>query len=278
MKPAFPWTALGLGVAILLLSGGLEGCRSARSALQLPTQGPSLSSQAVRSRAIQGQVLSLQDSVSPVPRVELVFRQVDPDSLARAWRVLTQQDGRYRLVLPAGRRYRVDVSCETRYVATAEIELLQPTPDADSSAVEHPFYVPCQAPEPIREAAPRLYFAAGQASLSPKAVHTLEYVRDVLVLQANTPLAVRLEGHATKQEVPPGQAAPQQYLLRLGQRRALAAADYLHRLGIPANRLAVHSFGSQHLPVPDSLAEALRFNSCVVISLVPAPPRRDTSR
>jgi hypothetical protein len=203
MKPAFPWTALGLGVAILLLSGGLEGCRSARSALQLPTQGPSLSSQAVRSRAIQGQVLSLQDSVSPVPRVELVFRQVDPDSLARAWRVLTQQDGRYRLVLPAGRRYRVDVSCETRYVATAEIELLQPTPAADSSAVEHPFYVPCQAPEPIREAAPRLYFAAGQASLSPKAVHTLEYVRDVLVLQANTPLAVRLEGHATKQEVPP---------------------------------------------------------------------------
>jgi peptidoglycan-associated lipoprotein len=278
MKLAFLWTALDLGVAILLLSGGVGGCRSARRALPLPTPGPSLSSQTARSRALQGQVLSLQDSVSPVPRVELVFRQVDPDSLARAWRVLTQEDGRFRLILPAGRRYRVDMSCETRYVATAEVELPLPTPDADSSAVGHPFYVPCHPPESIREAAPRLYFAAGQASLSPKAVHTLQYVRDVLVLQANTPLAVRLEGHATKQEVPPGQAAPQQYLLRLGQRRAQAAADYLHRLGIPANRLSVHSFGSQLLPVPDSLAEALLLNPCVVINLVPAPPLRDSSR
>ncbi len=255
-------------VGVLLLSGSLGGFRSAPVTRPPSTPVSSLNNPPARSRPIQGLVVSLPDSVSAVAGAELLFHQLGPDSLVRSWRALTQQDGSFYTILPVGNRYRVTISCETRYVATAELELRAAA--TDSSALRPTFYVPCHTPEAIQEPPRRLYFAPGKATLSPKAVQTLRYVQRAL--QATTPLAVRLEGHAASQEVPLGQPAARQYLLRLGQRRAQAAYAYLLRAGIPANRLSVRSFGNQRPLVPDSVADALLFNPRVEFRVVAEVP------
>jgi outer membrane protein OmpA-like peptidoglycan-associated protein len=251
----------------LLLCVDFFGCRSSRIIAPPPTPVSSIILQEKRSRIIQGSVISVQDSLSVIPGVELIFHRVGTDSLARSWRAVTREDGDFRMALPAGNRYRVDMSYENRHVATTAVVL--PAVGVDSSAVEHNFYVPCRASGPIIDELPRLYFADGQASLSPSAVQTLGHV--LRILQANSRLAMRLEGHTDAQEAH-GKPDPGQYLQRLAQRRAQSAYNYLHQQGILANRLSVRSFGSQRPLVPDSVPEEQLFNRRVEFKVVVVEP------
>ncbi|WP_394368821.1 OmpA family protein [Hymenobacter guriensis] len=158
-------------------------------------------------------------------------------------------------------------------MATVNLELLATR--EDSSAVTHTFYVPCRAPDLIQDEAPRLYFAAGQATLSSTSVQTLGVM--VRILRATPRLAVCLEGHADAQEARAGHPNPAQYLQRLGLLRAQAASDYLHQQGIAASRLSVRSVSNQQPLVPDSVTEYRTLNQCVVFKAIIAPPLVEVS-
>jgi peptidoglycan-associated lipoprotein len=58
------------------------------------------------------------------------------------------------------------------------------------------------------------------------------------VLKSNTNWAITIEGHCDER----GTA---EYNLALGDRRALAARDYLVSLGVPADRLSTVSYGKE---------------------------------
>ena len=218
------------------------------------------------SRVVQGRVISRLDSTARLPGVELIFHRVSTDSLAQAWRAITGMDGRFWVALRTGSRYRVEVSCEGQHVATAD--LLLPGAGADSSALEHPFYVPCREPAPIADGFPPLFFATNRASLLPRAEQRLKAL--LRIMQENPAVVVRVEGHAAAQEADPGQSNQAGYQQRLGQQRAQAAYDYLLRHGVPGNRLSTRSHGSQRPRVTDTVSNGGEFNQRVEV-LFPEP-------
>ncbi|MES2125298.1 MAG: OmpA family protein [Gemmatimonadota bacterium] len=72
--------------------------------------------------------------------------------------------------------------------------------------------------------------------------------RKAAILKANPSLRIRVTGHADER-------GSDEYNLALGMRRAIAAKDYLVRLGVDASRIEVASLGRE-VPVDPSPTEA----------------------
>jgi peptidoglycan-associated lipoprotein len=82
----------------------------------------------------------------------------------------------------------------------------------------------------------RIQFAFDQASLSPEARDAL--AANAIVLKTNPELKANIEGHCDNR-------GSDEYNLALGERRALAAREYLVSLGVSAERLQVISYGEE---------------------------------
>jgi len=92
------------------------------------------------------------------------------------------------------------------------------------------------APEAAMAELQRIYFDFDQYVLTPQA-------RDILAanaayLKANAGVKARIEGHCDER-------GSDEYNLALGERRALAAKNYLVSLGIAADRLDIISYGEE---------------------------------
>jgi peptidoglycan-associated lipoprotein len=82
----------------------------------------------------------------------------------------------------------------------------------------------------------RVYFAYNQFTLEDPARMTLE--QNAVYLRNNATLKVVIEGHCDDR-------GSDEYNLALGERRAVAAKNYLVSLGIAAERLAIISYGEE---------------------------------
>ncbi len=91
----------------------------------------------------------------------------------------------------------------------------------------------------------RIQFDFDQYTLSVEARETL--AKNAAYIQANPGVQVRIEGHCDER-------GADEYNLALGERRALAAMNYLVSLGISANQLSVISYGEE-LPLDPSTSE-----------------------
>lgn len=92
----------------------------------------------------------------------------------------------------------------------------------------------------------RIHFEFDQFSLSPEARDIL--AANAALLQANADVKVRVEGHCDER-------GSDEYNLALGERRAIAARDYLVSLGVAADRVATISYGEE-MPLDQTNNEA----------------------
>ena len=92
----------------------------------------------------------------------------------------------------------------------------------------------------------RVHFDFDQYNLTAEAQETL--VANANYMKENPDVKVRIEGYCDER-------GSDEYNLALGQRRALAAKNYLVSLGVAADRLSVISYGEE-LPLDASGTEA----------------------
>ncbi|TYO97688.1 peptidoglycan-associated lipoprotein [Geothermobacter ehrlichii] len=92
----------------------------------------------------------------------------------------------------------------------------------------------------------RIHFDFDQYTLSPEARDIL--AANAALLKANPELKIRIEGHCDER-------GSDEYNLALGERRAVAARDYLVSLGVAADRLSTISYGEE-MPLDPASNEA----------------------
>ncbi len=97
----------------------------------------------------------------------------------------------------------------------------------------------------------RIYFDFDQYTLSQEAREILE--DNAEYLQNNPSINVKIEGHADER-------GSDEYNLALGERRALAAKNYLVSLGIQPQRLTIISYGEELPLVSGRTEEAMAKN------------------
>ncbi len=96
---------------------------------------------------------------------------------------------------------------------------------------------PTPPPEPLRLRVPRnIHFALDQATIGSASATVLDQI--AAVLRSYPFLTVEMEGHTDPR-------ASDAYNLDLGNRRALAARNYLLRQGIAPERMTIRSFGER---------------------------------
>jgi len=93
----------------------------------------------------------------------------------------------------------------------------------------------------------RIHFAYNQFTLEEPSRITLE--QNAVFLRSNPTLKVAIEGHCDER-------GSDEYNLALGERRAVAARNYLVSLGIAGDRLTVISYGEEQPLVAASNEEA----------------------
>ena len=82
----------------------------------------------------------------------------------------------------------------------------------------------------------RVFFSTNKSELTSAATATL--AKQAAYLKANPTINVVLEGHADER-------GTREYNLALGQKRAIAAKDFLVSNGVAANRIKVISYGKE---------------------------------
>ncbi|MDO7846828.1 OmpA family protein [Hymenobacter sp. M29] len=211
---------------------------------------------------MHGGVYSRQDSVTGVPRAELRFFSWT-DS-AGACRATTGPAGQYRLALPGGRTYRVDVFRGGHRLARQDVRV----PVADSTWAS--FYVDYPVEPGIQEPPPAAFFGVRQVALRPwdreKFAHLSRLVRN------HPQVRVRLEGHADAREAPTHHPDPVGYLRRLGAQRAQALDAWLRAQGVPASQLVVVSYGAGRPASSSNAAEDRQLNRRVDLISDPTKP------
>jgi len=89
----------------------------------------------------------------------------------------------------------------------------------------------------------RVFFSTNKSDLTSAATTTL--AKQATYLKANPTLNIVLEGHADER-------GTREYNLALGERRAIAAKNYLTSNGVSANRIKVISYGKEKPANPAS--------------------------
>jgi len=121
-------------------------------------------------------------------------------------------------------------------------------PPAPPEPVGEPVPVP---PEPVSEDAisgkslddlnrdsplQPVFFSLDQSTFSPEGQQTLQ--NNAQILKKYPSWQITIEGHADERGTP-------EYNLALGERRAIAARDYIVSLGVPADRVRIVSYGKE---------------------------------
>ncbi|ORJ55837.1 peptidoglycan-associated lipoprotein Pal [Geothermobacter hydrogeniphilus] len=142
---------------------------------------------------------------------------------------------------PAAQQAPAEAPVETK------VAVEQPTAVADQGVSESS--VKEQVPADIEAVArqlQRIHFDFDQFSLSAQARDIL--AANAALLQANPGVKVRIEGHCDER-------GSDEYNLALGERRAIAARDYLVSLGVAADRISTISYGEE-MPLDPASNEA----------------------
>lgn len=152
-------------------------------------------------------------------------------AIATASEYGTSEPSLNALVRSAGDTGRVVESSKPQ--TPAPICTTPPAPPAPPTPPKPPETPP--PPQPLRLRVPRvIHFALDQATISPTTAQVLDQIAAVLV--SNPVLTVSLQGHTDPR-------ASDAYNQELGNRRALAARNYLLRRGVAPERMTIRSFG-----------------------------------
>jgi peptidoglycan-associated lipoprotein len=128
-------------------------------------------------------------------------------------------------------------------VATTDVSQQPAALGVDSQAVQSAPVADHQAVAGLD----RIHFAYNEFTLDEQARVTLE--QNAVFLRKNSALKVVIEGHCDER-------GSDEYNLALGERRAIAARNYLISLGIAADRLSILSYGEERPLVAASNEEA----------------------
>ncbi len=124
----------------------------------------------------------------------------------------------------------------------------EPEPEPEPEVQPEPEPEPEPEPAPVASLQEIIYFEFDSSTLSDSARANLE--ENAEWLREDESRTLRIEGHTDS-------VGTEEYNLGLGQRRAQAAKDYLVRLGIPANRIRIITYGETR-PASDEDAENRR--------------------
>jgi len=139
---------------------------------------------------------------------------------------------------------------------TVEAPVATEQPVADVSGVQEQPVIetPVEAVAPQPEVAPglqRIYFDFDQYTLNLQARDTL--AGNAAYLKSHPELRVSIEGYCDER-------GSDEYNLALGERRALAARDFLISLGVAPNSLSTISYGEEKALEPGHREEAWAMN------------------
>jgi len=145
---------------------------------------------------------------------------------------------------------------------------LPPTTDANATPIPNPGVIPQVRPNledfiqnRDRFASDKVYFDFDRATIKPSETGKLDEV--VSYLKANPTHAVQIEGHCDER-------GTEQYNLSLGERRALAAREYLVTAGIQPERVFTISYGESRPADPGHNEAAWAKNRrCEFVLLTP---------
>jgi len=140
---------------------------------------------------------------------------------------------------------------------TAPVADVPTSPEAPAVTAQPPVaQEPAAAEEvaPQPEASPelqRIYFAFDQYTLTPQSRDTL--AGNAAYLKSHPELKVSIEGYCDER-------GSDEYNLALGERRAVAARDFLVSLGVSADGLSTISYGEEKALEPGHKEEAWAMN------------------
>ena len=137
---------------------------------------------------------------------------------------------------------------------------------ADSGRIVHNFYVDYDVESIIDYFGRTIYFDINQATLRPESKTRLDSF--IPMLKENSGIGISIEGHAEPREASRNQPKPDQYLMKLGRQRALAAYTYLREKSVPAIQLISESYGGRRLAAPNSNPENRQLNRRVELKAV----------
>ena len=249
------WTVL---LTLLAIAGvGLVACHSVRVVPTVSKTVPEVAAPVRKSVVrVRGHVYGSRDTLNVVTGAELVFSKHSPDSATQRWHDVTNTDGSYQVVVPSGATYQIALSKDGLNIETQEFPV--PEGRADTGSVVKNFYLAYQEDVIREDWTNNIYFDYKHAELRPESKERMSYIARVLKISPE--IGCVIEGHAEPQEVPAAQIQPEQYLLRLGQRRAQAAYTFLLKMGISESRLNPVSYGARRPAAPNDTPEDRQFN------------------
>lgn len=129
------------------------------------------------------------------------------------------------------------------------------TPEQEEPVEEEPSEVQLKSEEPLEKEMIKkevvilqmIHFDFDKSDLTPEARAIL--FENARKLEENPELVIRIEGHCDER-------GTVEYNLALGERRALAARNYLVNYGIDSNRITIISYGKERPLDPNHTLEA----------------------
>ncbi|HEY4651928.1 MAG TPA: OmpA family protein [Pontibacter sp.] len=206
----------------------------------------------IRNVRVQGQVFSKVDSLA-LPGVELIFNGLQADKRPISYRDISRPDSAsYRVDVLSGRNFQVQLSKDGQLITTEELEV--PMTLNDTTTITRNFYIDYVDTTATRAgvlAMKPIYFDTDEHNLRPESVNELDRV--VAYMKANPLVNVSIEGHCDSR-------ASDEYNMKLGESRAVAAYEYLKSKGISERRLVTVSYGERRPAVPNTSAENMQLN------------------
>jgi outer membrane protein OmpA-like peptidoglycan-associated protein len=162
-----------------------------------------------------------------------------------------QVDKAYELYMACDTQGAIDMAND----ATAKIKALcppkrvaevkpEPKPEPKPAPAPTPPPPPPTAPvaEPVKIILEDIHFDFDKATLTKEAKEIL--ARDIKTLKENPGIRVQIEGHTCAH-------GPEDYNMKLGERRANGVKEYLSKQGIAADRMTTISYGETRLAMPE---------------------------
>jgi outer membrane protein OmpA-like peptidoglycan-associated protein len=259
----------GLLVLVLLLCAvSLHACHTVRVSMPASSTEPTPIAAVTTERVVivRGRVLSTQDSTTEIPGVELIVQKPFADSTGQRLRTVTELDGSYQMELKIGHTYQVTLNKDGRKVG--EKQYLVPEVPINSSGIQNYFYADykMERTDEFDKLPPMIFFDTNQATLRPESKTRLDYI--AALLKNHSGFGISIEGHAEPREVPRNQPNRIHYQVRLGQRRAQAAYDYLAQKGVSVTQRITTSYGGERPAAPNDNAENRQLNRRVELQSI----------
>lgn len=186
---------------------------------------------------LKGFVVSNKDTLTPIPGADVNFFTVNGEELTPIGNLVSQENEAFLFTMQPEEVYQVNVTKSHYHGAEAQFDVANL--QVKDTLVK---YFVLEEIEQKEIKLNRIYFAFDRSNLTKKSRTDLDSV--AIILLENEDYTVEVVGHTDSK----GELA---YNMKLGKRRAQAAADYLVKKGVEIDRMSLISKGENEPLLPN---------------------------